>query len=197
MQFGRGGAEESKRAGRKPGGFGRRGLRGASSVSAERASDVEAAREAALAMIERARRTRQDLERRLHDRGYAAAAIDAALDRLARVGLVDDVEYARAWLAGRWGRRPAGWRRLELELKGKGVGADDIVAARGRLEEEQGAADEVAAARKVAAQAERRYQALDPRVRKRRLWALLARRGFDGDVIARALGPVAEMAADD
>ena len=50
-------------------------------------------------------------------RATRPAAIDEVLDRLAAVGLVDDVEYARAWLAGRWGRRSAGWRRLEQELR--------------------------------------------------------------------------------
>jgi regulatory protein len=108
------------------------------------------------------------------------------LERLAAVGLVDDTEYARAWLAGRWGRRPSGWRRLEMELRAKGVSNDDIAAARAKLEQEHGgAADEVTAARKVIAQAARRLEALDERTRRRRLWALLMRRGFDGDTIER------------
>ena len=37
------------------------------------------------------------------------------------------------------------------------------------------------------AQTERRYASLDPRVRSQRLYALLVRRGFDGQVIAEAL----------
>ena len=36
-------------------------------------------------------------------------------------------------------------------------------------------------------QAERRYRALEPRIKRRRLYALLMRRGFDGDTIERAL----------
>jgi long-chain acyl-CoA synthetase len=39
----------------------------------------------------------------------------------------------------------------------------------------------------VIAQAERRLRGLEPRLRRQRLYALLARRGFDGDVIRRAL----------
>ncbi len=153
----------------------------------ERSSDADACREAALRLLERARRTRRDLERRLRDKGYAAATITATLDRLAGVGLVDDTEYARAWLAGRRLRRPVGARRLALELKVKGVSDDDIAAAQARLAEQQGEMDELAGAQRVVAQAERRLAALEPRERRRRLWALLARRGFDGDVIERAL----------
>jgi SOS response regulatory protein OraA/RecX len=39
----------------------------------------------------------------------------------------------------------------------------------------------------VIAQAAKRYARLDPETRRRRLYALLARRGFDGDVIDAAL----------
>jgi len=153
----------------------------------ERAHDPEAVREAALKLLERARRTRRDLARRLAEKGYVAAAVGEALDRLVAVGLIDDIEYARAFLASRWSRRSAGWRRLEQELRRRGVIPADIDAARDRLEEEVGASDDLAAARRVVSQVARRYAALDARVRRQRLYALLARRGFDGDVIRRAL----------
>jgi len=152
-----------------------------------RSTSVEACREAALRLLERQRRTRADLERRLGEKGYAAAAVAEALDRLAGVGLVDDVEYARAFMAGRRSRRSAGARRIEQELRARGVGAEDIGTARARLDAEQGGMDELGAARRVIGQAARRLRALEPRVRRQRLYALLARRGFDGDVIRRAL----------
>jgi regulatory protein len=156
---------------------------------------VEGAREAALRLIERSRRTRSDLERRLRERGHDAAVCAEVLERLEAVGLVDDVEYARAYLAGRWGRRAAGWRALEADLKRRGVSSPDIVAARARLEADQGPADETSLARRVLAQTARRYAGLEPARRRQRLWALLARRGFAPDVIAEALGTAAS--ADD
>ena len=156
-------------------------------AEADRSIDLEACREAALRLLERQRRTRSDLERRLRDKGYAGATAAQVLDRLAGVGLVDDVEYARAFMAERRARRSAGARRIEQELRTRGVSADDLAAARLRLDAEQGGMDEVAAARKVIAQAERRTRGLEPRLRRQRLYALLARRGFDGDVIRRAL----------
>jgi len=144
-------------------------------------------REATLELLERALRTRHDLERRLKEKGFAAGEIAATLDRLAEVGLVDDVEYARAWLAGRWGRRPSGWRRLQQELRAKGVSQEDAERARELLSERGGAPDEVQSAAKLAAQARKRYARLDPQVQRQRLYALLARRGYDSDVIRRAL----------
>ncbi len=153
----------------------------------ERSADSGACREAALRLLERQRRTRADLERRLRDKGYAAATVAGVLDRLGGVGLVDDVEYARAFMAGRRARRSAGARRIEQELRARGVSAEDIGAASARLDAEQGGMDELAAARKVIAQAERRSRGIEPRLQRQRLYALLARRGFDGDVIRRAL----------
>lgn len=155
--------------------------------ASERSGDPEAAREAALRLLERTRRTRSDLARRLREKGFDGPVSAAALDRLAAVGLVDDVEYALAFLHERWGRRAAGRRRLEQELQRRGVARDDVDRAFARFEEAEGPADEVRLARRVASQAARRYARLDPRLRRQRLYGLLARRGFDGDVIEQAL----------
>ena len=156
-------------------------------LSEERASDPAAAREAALRLLERTRRTRSDLVRRLREKGYAPAVIEQVLGRLSDVGLVDDVEYARAYIESRSRRRMAGWRRLAQDLRARGVSTEDVAAARARLEEREGHEDEAAGARRVIAQAARRYARLDPRTRRQRLYALLVRRGFDGDAIDAAL----------
>jgi len=160
--------------------------------SSDRPDDPEAARETALRLLERTRRTRSDLDRRLRDKGYSPSTVGEVLERLAAVGLVDDVEYARAFLAGRLGRRAAGWRRLLQELRRRGISAADAGEARTRLEEIQGAADEVAMARRVLTQVAARYARLDPQVRRQRLYALLVRRGFESDAIEQALREGAE-----
>jgi len=155
-------------------------------------ADVESLRQAALRLLERTRRTRSDLERRLRERGGSATHVAEVLERLAGVGLVDDVEFARAFLAGRWGRRATGWRRIEQELRRRGISGDDIVTARARLEAERGATDEAALARRAIEQSARKYAALEPWERKRRLWALLTRRGFSPDAIEQALREASE-----
>jgi len=152
-----------------------------------RTGDLEAAREAALKLLERRRRARRDIARRLLEKGYESPVIEAVLDRLASVGLVNDVEYARAYLSERMGRKAAGWRRLELELRARGIAAEDIAQARVALEAEFGPADEVGTARRVLEQSARRYASLGPRTRRQRLYALLLRRGFDPAVARQAL----------
>ena len=164
---------------------------GASTANADSAAPPAASRstrEDALKLLDRQRYTRRDLTRRLRDRGHAASEIEATLDRLTEVGLVDDIEYARAFIAGRWGRRAAGWRKIEQDLRGKGVSGEMIATAKERFEAEQGgAADETGAAQRVIDQAARKYAALDPRVRRQRLTALLLRRGFSYDTIEQVL----------
>jgi regulatory protein len=158
--------------------------------------DAEAAREAALRLLERTRRTRADLTRRLREKGFPEPVVSEVVERLAAVGLADDVEYARAFLSERWGRRAAGWRRLEQELRRRGVAVDDIGRAREQFIEEQGGADEVRLARRVVEQSARRYAALEPRLRRQRLYALLVRRGFDGDTIEQALRAASPSTGD-
>ncbi len=163
------------------------GFRTRRESDAEPNDDPAATREAALKLLERTRRTRSDLERRLRDKGFAPHVVTEVVDRLTEVGLVNDAEYARAFLAGRWGRRPSGWSRLQRELRAKGIADEAIVAGRGLIEEREGAADEFEVALKLVRQVSARYAKLEPRVRSQRLYALLARRGFDGDTIRRVL----------
>ncbi len=154
---------------------------------AEPIDDADAAREAALKLLDRTRRTRVDLERRLADKGFTPNATAEALDRLTRVGLIDDAEFARAFLAGRWGRRPAGWSRLRQELRAKGVGDDAIESAREQVVQRDGGVDEFATASKLVAQARKRMAGLDAQKQRQRIYALLARRGYDGDLVRRVL----------
>jgi len=156
-------------------------------VDPERGRDPDRCREAALTLLERTRRTRADLSRRLRLKGYAEGVINGVLERLAEVGLVDDAQYARAFIQGRWGRRAAGWRRIEQDLRRRGVPAGDIARARAEFMTAEPSTDEDDLARRVVRQAERRYVALEPHVRRQRLYALLVRRGFDGDIIERVL----------
>jgi len=152
--------------------------------------DAEAAHEAALKALERRRRTRRELERRLADRGFEPPAVRAALDRLERVGLVDDLEYARAFLRERLGRRAVGARVVRNQLLTRGVPAalvDQALAETATAAADGLPRSEAERARRALAQIARRYAGLEPRLRRQRLAAALARRGFDYDTVAEVL----------
>ena len=175
---------------------------------------IDRAREAALRLLDRTRKTRQQLERRLADKGFEAPVATAALDRLARVGVVDDVEYARAYIRSKLARSAVGLRVIEVQLRARGVSDDDRARALAQLAadaerddgspvHQAGGAGERARAERALAPLLRRYRGLDPRESRARASAALLRRGFDyataRDVIqaARPGAPGTGEPADD
>ena len=147
-----------------------------------RLADVEAAFRACTRALARRGFARQDLRRRLIQRQHPAAAVDAALVRLAASGLLDDAAYARQYAASRSarGRGPA---RLLSDLLAQGVEramAEQAVSA--ALHDE--GVDPLQAARTVAQQRAASLRALPLDVRRRRLTAFLVRRGYGGANLA-------------
>jgi regulatory protein len=147
-----------------------------------RLADVEAALRAGARALARRGFARQDLRRRLVQRQHPAQSVEAALDRLAAAGLMDDERYSRQYAASRAarGRGPA---RLLRDLLAQGVErgtAEQAIAA--ALDEE--GVDPLEAARSVARQRAAVMRTLPLDVRRRRLTAFLLRRGFGGAHLA-------------
>ena len=154
-------------------------------------SDPAVVLAAAVRFLEARQRSVREVRRRLGQAGYPAPLIDAAVERLEELGILDDEAFARAWVESRDRARPRGERALRSELALKGVTRDIVDRV---LTERQPADDgtggdlstEDAAAERLL---ERRGRALlriaDPRVRRNRAYALLARNGFDPDVAGR------------
>jgi regulatory protein len=141
------------------------------------AADAQAAYRSVLAALGRRAFARRDLERRLVHRGHPREAIRAALDRAASAGLLDDHAFAVTYvqLKSARGRGPA---RLLRDLFAMGV-------ERGVAEQAVGAtwvADDaiVAASRALAEKRSAQLGELPVPVKRRRLLAYLARRGFTG-----------------
>lgn len=158
---------------------------------------VAAAREAALRLLERARRTRRELERKLRDSGHERSDVAQALDRLQDVGLIDDLETAKAFVRAQWAKRASSAQLIRRRLVARGITPAIVAEALSALDAEAGpAADplrrstaegERARASRAAQTLGRRYLKLEPRVARARLTAALARRGFGRDAIAHAL----------
>jgi regulatory protein len=143
----------------------------------------EALRVAASALARRPHSER-DLRRRLAQRRFAADVIDATIDRLKSVGLINDAEFAVAWVEARDRTSPRSRRLVTGELRAHGVAAELATEASTDVD------DEEAAWRAVA----RRLPGLvhvDDDAARARLAGYLQRRGFAwsvvGPTIARAL----------
>lgn len=87
------------------------------------------AREHALALLARRPRARRELSDRLRKKDIPAPVAAEVLDGLEATGLLNDGEFARAFVRDRLRFRPRGRRALATELRRKGVAADLVDAA--------------------------------------------------------------------
>ncbi|HZU56230.1 MAG TPA: regulatory protein RecX [Actinocrinis sp.] len=165
---------------------------GADAAASESAGGGEAAaRRIALDALSRAARTRGQLEALLQRKGIAPEAAEAVLDRFEEVGLIDDVGYSEAFVESRHRIRGQGGRALSAELRRRGV-ADDVVAdAVGALDPEQ----EFETACRIARARYDRMPAVAAEVKLRRLAGFLARKGYSGAIVSRAVRHVVQEAA--
>ena len=81
------------------------------------ADDVERAREKALSYLSYRPRSETELERYLKDKEFSDRVIEDVIERLRRVELVDDREFARFWVENRTRFRQRGRRALVVELR--------------------------------------------------------------------------------
>jgi regulatory protein len=156
-------------------------LRGRLEVEA----DVEAAYRTALRGIERRSFARADLGRRLLRKGHAQEAVEAALIRLAERGLLDDAAFAANYVETR-SARGRGPLRLTRDLMVMGVERgiiDRAVATHLREFEGNGNVPLALAAKRVA-----QLRDLPRQVKRRRVLAYLARRGFSGREVSEMVG---------
>ena len=82
-----------------------------------------------LRMIGRRSHSRSELKRKLKERGYEEDCIERVLDRMEEVGLQDDSEYALIFARSKWRQSTWSPRKIEIELRRKGVEEDDIQRA--------------------------------------------------------------------
>jgi regulatory protein len=143
--------------------------------------------ERALGLLAVRARSRRELERRLLAAGFEQAEVADALERLERVGLVDDQAFARQLVEHAFGNRGDGRRAVASALAAKGVDPSVAVAVLDELDgDEQERADRLAASRAG------RLRSLPPEKAFQRLTSLLLRRGYAPEVARgaarRALG---------
>jgi regulatory protein len=133
------------------------------------------------------------VRQKLRELGHELAAIESAMRRLDRLALLDDAAFGRALIREITRGKPAGDRLLFQKLRSKDLepALIDQLLAEHRQQREEAAeqtgedpdADAVAFAIRRAASLQR----LEPDVRRRRLYAQLARRGFGVDTIRKAM----------
>ena len=176
---------------------------------AERATidDPAVVLEAAARFLEARPRSIAEVRRKLARLGYQAELVSGTVDRLVQLGYLDDEAFATTWVESRDRSRPRGAHALrrELELKGVDRAFIDAVLERRQNEPasgEPGAPDEgwrdpddAGAERLLRRKLPAILREPDPRRRRQRAYALLARSGFGPDVCSSVTRRVLDAAA--
>jgi regulatory protein len=149
----------------------------------------------ALTLLEFRARSEAELRRRLLRVGEPAPAVEETIDRLRTQHLIDDADFARQFARSRFLSAGSSRRRIVQELSRKGIPRDVAERAVEEVTEVE-AIDTTAAAHAVALKKWKSLASLDVFDRKRRLYAFLARRGFDPDEIREALRAIGSELAE-
>lgn len=147
-------------------------------------ADAESvARTVAMRTLTARARTRHELEQSLRAKNVPQTAINAVLDRLEEVGLVNDASFAVDWVTSRQQRRHLSRRVLRRELQAKGVESIEIDRALDHVDLDA----EFNSARDLVERKRAAMIGLSRDVQYRRLAGMLSRRGFDASITARVL----------
>jgi len=148
------------------------------------AEEVQKALDSALLLLEVRARAKREIEARLTQKGYEEGIIEQVIEKLVRLELINDAQFAAAWVEAKTrvgGNRPVGRRRLSSELYAKGVAKDQIAEAVGIVSN----SDELVLARAAAAKKVRTVPTDRDllQAERRKLMGFLQRRGFGWETV--------------
>lgn len=145
----------------------------------------------ALRLLEFRARSEAELRRKLLQKGEPAAAVEEAITRLRDQKVLDDATFARTFARAKLTSAGASRRRVLQLLAQKGVARSVAEAALAVLHDDESIDDSAAIAR-VAEKKWKSLRSLDAFTRRRRLYAFLARRGFDADEIKHVMATLGD-----
>ncbi|GAC1473378.1 MAG: RecX family transcriptional regulator [Chloroflexota bacterium] len=150
---------------------------------------VDQAFNAALNLLSYRPRSAGEIRQYFRQKGIDARTAEAALEKLAGIGLVNDHEFARFWIENRTNIRPRGSRAIQAELRQKGLEPEIIEGALA----ERG--DEADLAYTAGLKKLRAYSSYSGKEFTRRMLGFLERRGFAYVSAAAATKRLAEEAS--
>ena len=102
----------------------------------------------------------------------------AILEKLGKLKLIDDEDFARQWIASRTNGRPAGKALVKMELRKKGIAKEIIDRL---IQEERTSVSEEILAEKLCLKRLGRLKDLPILEQKTKLFLFLQRKGFSSD----------------
>ena len=128
-------------------------------------------------------KSKGELLAHLKTRGVEDDVAQATIFRLQEAGLVNDLDFAKAWATSRHDFKKISKRIIAGELRQKGVTQEQIDEALDGIDDES----EYRAAFDLGFKKYNTMSRLAPEVQVRRIQSLLARKGFGFSIITRVL----------
>jgi len=133
--------------------------------------------DSALGLLSLRMRSQGEMRQRLLRKNYEVEEVEAVMERLKELKLLDDREYAEAWSRQHLNRSQ---RALKQDFYHKGILSDDLNGV--DLGDDQSKANSLV-------QQKMRSVSMPDWQNKNRIYQYLQRRGFEGHVINQALHP--------
>ena len=152
-------------------------------MATKRGRSVEEALQRAFKFLSYRPRSEAEVRAKLTQSGFSPQDVNAILEKLRSLNLLNDETFARDWARGRAEGRGYGPLRIERELREKGIGPSMIREA---LRETFGEGEGREKAR-VLLEKKFRGKDMDDRKVLHRAVAFLQRRGYRNSVIAKLL----------
>ena len=133
-------------------------------------------------------RTVSEMQAYLDGKEFGEADVDAAIERLKELGILDDRRYAQRFVETRLASKPVSRAHLREQLIGHGLNREDVDAAMESVDADAERDNALSVARKYY----RQFRSLEPEKRRERVLSRLTARGFSYDVSRKAFETVAE-----
>jgi regulatory protein len=153
------------------------------SVNVKRSKPEKRAENVSIAALTRRGMSRWELEKTLVSRELEPEVIEAELDRLESVGLVDDGALAETIVRTQHDRKGLGRGALTAELRRRHIDQEHIDAALEQVDDD----DEQSRATELALKRASQLSSYDFETAKRRLTAFLMRKGYGSSVVRNAV----------
>ena len=149
------------------------------------------AKNAAYRLLAYRSRSRNELIEKLSARGFDDVVIAGVVSDLERYGYINDRKFAEEWAAHRVRLSGLGRRRIEQELRERGIDRALVGETLGLFSRE----DEEVSARKAAEKKLRLLVRAEPAARRRRLAGYLERKGFSAEIIAAVMKTISSASS--
>lgn len=151
--------------------------------------EIQRAVDSAARFLAHRPRSEAEVRQNLSKKQFPVTVVDAALEKLRKLGYLDDFAFARYWLENRSAFNPRGPRAIQYELQQKGVSREIVEQVLEGFESYD-------AAYRAAASKAKRMQGLDQQTFRVKLGSFLQRRGFsfstNRDVIEQLMNELVE-----